>query len=381
MRIATLLIALLAVSFVALLFQTAIVQMTRKGAAAGFRSNKGLSSSNRFQWEKFTRTYYYNHIASTFEAENAGAVDLKSASPWWLRTLFKYILERNIHKEKDYTLHSPWLEGCVLEKAGSRSFKHLFCHLNDRQKGEDKCQGGTRLVQPLKSARILQKRYKFLVARDPLSRLLSGYMNKCISKPQELHCRPLALTYSDIRPPKAFVDSKNGKIPDSTMKKFRAAQLRPRFAENGVDAARDEFSKWLSVMPLHWDPHFVPISYRCNFGYRLASGDHFDHMFIVNSTLREQLDSNLPPPPKAVLVHDQGARERFSVGLDEAFGPPGKRPLKEQFHIHNFHAHEKTLDYFTPEAVATALKYYAADYVLLGLPFPSWLDKVPFGEY
>lgn len=115
------------------------------------------------------------------------------------------------------------LEFCTIEKVGTKHWRKLFCHLQNKTTVV-RTQNCWHQAVPTDAPRAV-----FL--RDPLERFLSAYMDKCLD--------PLGITERHCEPNIVFLDKENGLTEGLEDKKLR-------------------FEAYVETMPLKWNLHFFP---------------------------------------------------------------------------------------------------------------------------
>jgi hypothetical protein len=148
----------------------------------------------------------------------------------------------------------------------------------------------------------------------------------------EKHCQPFSV----------FHDDKTGLVNDFLKDKKKLFEI------------------YVDTFPLTWNLHFFPQSMYCGGLYRNIA----NYSFIGNMG--------------NAFYQDLG---RFTKQF-----PPLEPLVEKVFHYGNLEnvtnqgvetkAASQTLEYYTPRTVRRVLEYTAIDYVMLGLPIPSWAERM-----
>lgn len=185
-----------------------------------------------------------------------------------------------------------------------------------------------------------------MVYRDPLERFLSAFIDKCITwRLKEGHCEPI----------KTFgTEGWN----DIALANHHADPLDSvQYERRGLDD-QQLFEAYIEAMPLKWNIHFWLQSTLC---------DHervqWDFVGMLNATFHDQVLS---------LIRMNDGNPSFQAALTEIFFE------REQVVEHA--TSSKVTKYFTGPNVKRLLRYYAQDYIRIGMPLPGWLGKIPFPE-
>mmetsp|Transcript_6269 Transcript_6269/g.13893 ORF Transcript_6269/g.13893 Transcript_6269/m.13893 type:complete len:365 (+) Transcript_6269:1-1095(+) len=178
---------------------------------------------------------------------------------------------------------------------------------------------------------------KAVFVRDPLERLLSGYLDKCRMLPEEWRSK--------------------GNCPSNGYISF------PDF----VKAVFAKASDWdgLLAMNAHWRPQSI----NCDL-YKWLEYYQFQGNF-----------SHLGPHSK-YLLQSLGLYDKYGHGWQKyGYGwsdtEDGFELFAEKPHDHKLRdAGNKVEEYFTKELADFALDFYRKDYELFSLPRPSWYEKL-----
>jgi hypothetical protein len=253
--------------------------------------------------------------------------------PWWFQTMLRDggMAGRGLHAPwhvLHYSQQEPKIQQCVFEKGGTKKFRALHCLAINSTFTY------TQVMWCYKEQTRPPGSQKVVFLRDPLDRFLSGFLDKCISYTREGHCEPTSV----------FHDNETGLVND-----FLKDQ-------------RKLFEIYVDTFPLQWNLHFFPQSLFCNGLYR----DIADYSFIGNlgndfyQDLR-RLTEQYPALEHLVekLFHmDENENVTLNQGVETK-------------------AASRTLKFYTPpRTVRRVLEYTAIDYVMLGLPIPSWAERM-----
>ena len=201
-----------------------------------------------------------------------------------------------------------------------------------------------------------------VMLRDPLERMLSGYLNKCAHVPTrklEGHCEPNSVF--------------NGTILTSGIR----------------DDKRQLFAAYVDAFPLKWNIHFFPQSMYCDGLFRHVGG--YDFVGYMGGDFYGELDR------MTSAFEDGPGGGAFADAIEKVFRPSGgggggdgkgeavvavavigdkARRRSYDAARHPTNAPEYVREYFTAASVRRALEYFAVDYVELGLEIPGWVHGV-----
>ncbi|EJK74711.1 hypothetical protein THAOC_03599 [Thalassiosira oceanica] len=247
------------------------------------------------------------------------------AIPWWFQTLLRDVMTNGAYGfwHHFYTT-KPAFHFCTIGKVATTEWRKVFCELNKEDCiepntcGKRNCAWRTKQTMPEKAPYAV-----FL--RDPLERLLSGFLDKCA----------------------------NGK-------KY------PQLTEDIDDKDKQWFAAYVDVLPLRWNVHFVPQAIACDLYRKLDTYDFVgkmgtDFMFELDR-MATQFGGQLPE----VLNKSFAYKEHVKAGKVNT-GSSNR---------HATHAPAKVQKYFTPAAVRRGLELLSIDYVMLGLDVPDWARQM-----
>lgn len=176
--------------------------------------------------------------------------------------------------------------------------------------------------------------------RDPLERLLSGYLSKCVvpkRRSVEGHCEPNSV--------------------------FNGTDLTLRIRED----RRQMFAAYVDGLPLRWNAHFFPQSMYCGVLFRNV-GD-YDFVGRMGEDFYGSLRNMAEELGRGNGLPD-ALEEVFHFSSELAAGRRNSNVGTETM------AAKRVNTYFTAASVRRALEYYAVDYLKLGLEVPSWAEDI-----
>ena len=167
--------------------------------------------------------------------------------PWWLQTLLRDTQKNGAHGFwHHFSTTSPPLHFCSIEKVATTEWRRTFCVANaddcirdPKRCGKKKCAWSTHRVVPVDAPWAV-----FL--RDPLERLLSGFLNKCViarTRKVEKHCEP------------NIVFNAQPNTKDETGKQY------PSLLEQLEGKDKQMFAAYVDVLPLKVRDFMVLFSY------------------------------------------------------------------------------------------------------------------------
>ncbi|KAL7505260.1 hypothetical protein ACHAXN_002762 [Cyclotella atomus] len=285
--------------------------------------------------------------------------------PWWFKTLLRDVNTNGAYGFwHHFTTTDPAINFCTIEKVGTTEWRGVFCDLN-----ADECQAiddndtdesypshcipaipGKRCASQTKKE-VPSEAPHVVFLRDPLERLLSGFIDKCVKETQRVHER-------HCEPNEVFnVDAAHG-WGNKTVSPTIDLEKNPK----------QFFAAYLDIMPLKWNLHFVPQALYCDL-YRKI--DQYDFVGNMNTEFAVDLER---------MANMLGGR--MSAQLDKSFGY-SKAIEASQFNStgksnsnHATHAPEKVAMYYNAASVRKALELFSIDYVVLGLKVPEWAREM-----
>ena len=291
-------------------------------------------------------------IVDLYKAQN-----VSSNLPWWFRTLLRdgstYILHGDWH---NLTLAKNAIEVCAIEKVGSTEWREVSCEVN---KGLSKSKAHYCKADKKFMPKTVDK---IVFLRDPLTRFLSAFINKCVS---ECHYgRPCRVSEKHCEPERLFAYYKE--------KNDNSTHRDDMLIDDFVKDRRLFFQAYVELVALKWNVHFYPQSLYCNGLYRTIHEYDFvgdmgpsfkDELIYLGKKYGEPLNSSL--------------FTKFNIQNSTCTDCTAKIHEKEVAYKHrNQRASKAVLEYYTPRTLRRALEYFSIDYLVLGLPLPSWVDEI-----
>ena len=276
------------------------------------------------------------------------------AIPWWFQTLLRDIMNNGAYGfwHHFYTT-KPAFHFCTIGKVATTEWRKVFCELNKEDCivpdtcGKRNCAWRTKQTMPEKAPHAV-----FL--RDPLERLLSGFLDKCVrthSRKNERHCEPNVIFDVDLD-----LDDTRGK------KNVKYPQL----TKDLEDKDKQWFAAYVDVLPLKWNVHFVPQAIACDLYRKLDTYDFVgkmgtDFMYELER-MAVQFGGQLPQVLNKSFAYQEHVKEgKLNTGSSNR---------------HATHAPAKVQKYFTPAAVRRGLELLSIDYVMLDLEVPAWARQM-----
>ena len=178
---------------------------------------------------------YFNPSTNDDDDDNSDSIP---SIPWWFQTLLRDITQ-NIGAYgswHQFSTTTPSLNFCTIAKVGTTEWRNVFCQLNAQdcapnplQKcGKTKCAWQTKQAMPEDAPWAV-----FL--RDPLERLLSGFLDKCytpLTRKMEHHCEPNVIFN-----------------PEPNLKDVRG-KVYPSLTDHVMDKDKQMFAAYVDVLPL-----------------------------------------------------------------------------------------------------------------------------------
>ena len=280
--------------------------------------------------------------------------------PWWFQTLLRDIPTNGAYgfwHHFSTSSTSPPIRFCAIGKNGSTEWRKVFKALNAPEfGGEENSKFNTKQI-------LDEDTPQTVFLRDPLERLLSAYLDKCVKddvRKTQGHCEPNGIFASEWMERRA---AKAGKPIDE-----KEMILPPELPEIAQDSEKEKFAAYVDLFPLKWNVHFVPQAISCDL-YRTI--DDYDTYYMGKSFMSElhrmstKYGGLLPDTLNTIFDYesqlDKTDSTERNVGADNR---------------HGTQAPAKVAKYYSPRAVRRALEYLSIDYVTLGFEVPDWAREM-----
>jgi hypothetical protein len=200
--------------------------------------------------------------------------------------------------------------------------------------------------------------------RDPLERLLSGYLDKCVKpniRKSQGHCEPnvvFGMDHLQLKTKSPATDNKGHSISDMTL------------VVNELE--REMFATYVDLMPLKWNVHFVPQAFTCDL-YRTI--DTYDFVGIMGKTFMSELN-RMATRYGGILpnVLDDAFHYRTKLANETLLATTTTNVGADN--AHGTKAPSKVYRYYSPRSIRRALEYLSIDYVMLGFDVPDWAKEI-----
>ena len=289
-------------------------------------------------------------------------INTTQSFPWWFQTLIRDVIDNGSYGFwHHFTTTNPSINFCTIGKVATTEWRRVFCELN-----RDDC-----MPNPLEQCGKKQCAWKTkknmtenapwtVFLRDPLERLLSGFLDKCYRKAQrkrEKHCAPNVVFNSQN-----LIEGK---------KKNGEDNFYPNLIQDIDDKDKQFFSAYIEVLPLKWNIHFIPQAIACDLHRDIGNFDFVgkmgtDFAFELDRMAR-QFGGQLPE----VLNKSFAYKEHIEAGLVNNTGKEKNR--------HATHAPAKVQQFYTAATVRRGLELLSLDYITLGpygLQVPEWARQM-----
>eukprot|EP00581_Thalassiosira_minuscula_P012189 CAMPEP_0183715056 /NCGR_PEP_ID=MMETSP0737-20130205/9419_1 /TAXON_ID=385413 /ORGANISM="Thalassiosira miniscula, Strain CCMP1093" /LENGTH=417 /DNA_ID=CAMNT_0025944113 /DNA_START=461 /DNA_END=1714 /DNA_ORIENTATION=- len=285
--------------------------------------------------------------------------------PWWFQTLLRDIQNNGSYGWwHHYYTSTPPFHFCTFGKVATTDWRDVFGELNREECVEDpkSCKmmpsnlGENRLMAFRTNKEMPEDAPWAVFLRDPLERLLSGFLDKCYTTDNHYqnHCEPNVV----YQPSKFKFD---GHLSSDKLRKESVSML-----EHITDKDKQYFAAYVDTLPLKWNVHFVPQAIFCDL-YRNI--DKYDFVGIMGDHFMDDLErmvnhfgGKLPEALNTVFRYKEKLKS----------GKKNTRNNEE----HATHASEKVKKFYTAETVRRGLELLSIDYMLLGLEVPEWARQM-----
>jgi hypothetical protein len=277
--------------------------------------------------------------------------------PWWFQTLLRDILGSGggvyAPWHHFYTTKPPF-HFCTVGKVATTEWRKVFCKLNAQDCVDDSA--SCRRNCAWKTTQEMPSDAPWAVfIRDPLERLLSGYLDKCYNprtRRNQGHCEPNVV----FNPMEGLANDKNKTY----------ANLLDSLDIEGQEKAM--FGAYVDVLPLKWNVHFVPQAMFCDLHRSIDKYDFVGNMgndfYFDLDRMATQFGGQLPK----ILNTTFGYMDHVKSDNHENTGKQGSG--------HAMHTPAKVARFYTARTVRKALELLSIDYVTLGLKVPEWARQM-----
>ena len=280
--------------------------------------------------------------------------------PWWFQTLLRDI---PINGAYGFWHHfstsstNPPIKFCAIGKNGSTEWRKVFKALNAPEfGGMEKSKFNTK--KELSDDIEVTPQTVFL--RDPLERLLSAYLDKCVKegvRRTQGHCEPNPIFASDWMERKA-----NQPVDD------KSAISLPIMHEASQNEEKELFAAYVDLFPLKWNVHFVPQAIFCDLYRNIGDYD----TYYMGKSFMSELD-RIANKYGGLLPDTLNDIFDYQLQLDKEIESEGNVGADNK---HGTRAPAKVAKYYSPRAVRRALEYLSIDYVALNLEVPDWAREM-----
>jgi hypothetical protein len=284
--------------------------------------------------------------------------------PWWFQTLLRDIPTNGAYgfwHHFSTSSTNPPMKFCAIGKNGSTEWRKVFKELNAPEfGGVDKSKFNTKM--PLRDDAPLT-----VFLRDPLERLLSAYLDKCVKdgvRKSQGHCEPNAIFAQD------WIDRRAASMTDHEPKDGKEGIMLPNLSDAAQDSEKEMFAAYVDLFPLKWNVHFVPQAIFCDL-YRTI--DSYD-TYYMGKTFMSELD-RISTNYGGMLPDTLNTIFDYKSQLDKLNSTDGVVNVGAD-NAHGTKAPTKVAQYYSPRAVRRALEYLSIDYVSLGLEVPEWAREM-----
>ena len=205
---------------------------------------------------------------------------------------------------------------------------------------------------------------KFVILRDPLKRLLSGFIDKCLISTDQVVCRPFL-----------------NKIGEKKLKKFSNSQLFEIFVSDLYQTIVID-KKIYSV-----NPHYRPQSYQCQM-FNLIN--YYDYIILYDKThLIDNIEYVMYHIGQKYAKWNDNDNDNLTIiesikSIDEKFNKDWGKYHNQTLFEQSLHVWTKSNQqemsllkkYYTIQLAIKAFQIYKIDYTVLPLQPPLWITQL-----
>lgn len=321
--------------------------------------------------------------------------------PWWFTTLLRDILTNGVYGPWHHFSTvgtTPPIRFCAMGKNACTEWRRVFKALNapefcsdgdEKEKTNDggggggaggECQSQFNTATPLSHDPNTVPNAVFI--RDPLERLLSAYLDKCIKpniRRSQGHCEPNTIFGVDYL--EWIADKSNNykqQQQEGNSNDEVATKPLPDLMQTLQNRDKELFAAYVDLLPLKWNVHFVPQAITCDL-YR--NFHTYDFVGVMGKHFISELDR---------MVHRYGNGDASSSSssllesvLNHTFHYQSKLQNESVANLnigsdnnHGTKAPSKVSKYYSARSVRRALEYVSIDYLTFGLEVPEWAKEI-----
>ena len=315
--------------------------------------------------------------------------------PWWFTTLLRDILTNGAYGPWHHFSTvgtTPPIRFCAMGKNACTEWRRVFKALNAPEfcsDGDEKeksnhggggaggeCQSQFNTATPLSHDPNTVPNAVFI--RDPLERLLSAYLDKCIKpniRRSQGHCEPNTIFGVDYL--EWIADKSNNNKQEGNSNDEVATKPLPDLMQTLQNRDKELFAAYVDLLPLKWNVHFVPQAITCDLYRNIHT---YDFVGVMGKQFMSELDR---------MVHRYGSDDESSSSsllasvLNDTFQYQSKLQNESIANLnlgadnnHGTKAPSKVSKYYSARSVRRALEYLSIDYLTLGLEVPGWATEM-----
>ncbi len=314
--------------------------------------------------------------------------------PWWFVTLLRDVLTNGAYGPWHHFSTvgtTPPIRFCAIGKNACTEWRRVFKALNapefcNRDNGGGGGGGGAECKSQFNTATVLSTDPHMVpnavFIRDPLERLLSAYLDKCIKpniRKMQGHCEPNIVFGTDYLERIANNDGNNKmrKRGDDEATTTTTTRALPDLRQTLQNRDKELFAAYVDLLPLKWNVHFVPQAITCDL-YR--NFHTYDFVGVMGKQFMSELDR---------MVRRYGGDRGDSSSsilasvLNDTFQYQSKLQNESiakmnsgSDNSHGTRAPSKVSMYYSARSVRRALEYISIDYVTFGLEVPQWATEM-----